>query len=175
MARVKGATGPRVVAPRDKVEAEAWVLAIGEKRREVVRMETAMNDEIAAIKAEREEAARPWREDIEAMVEGVRLWASANRDELTDGGKRQSVELGTGVVAWRVQPPRVTIRGAEAVLAALKKLGLSRFIRTKEEINKDAMLAEPEVARLAPGITIGSAGESFSIEPFEADLDAAKA
>lgn len=49
-------------------------------------------------------------------------------------------------------------------------LGLQRFIRTKEEPNKEAMQAEPEVARQVAGISIGSVGEDFVVEPFEAVL-----
>lgn len=57
----------------------------------------------------------------------------------------------------------------------LKKAGLTRFIRTKEEVNKDAMLASKEDRELAngiKGITIGSDGEDFSIEPAEAEAPA---
>jgi phage host-nuclease inhibitor protein Gam len=171
--KVKGKTMPRIVVPRSREEGEAWIRQIGEHRREVVRIETAMNDEIGRIKAEHEDFARPYREDIEALLKGLQAWAVAHRDELTDGGKRQSAELATGVISWRLLPARVTIRKAEAVIEALKKLGLTRFLRIKEEINKEAMLEDQEAARLVPGVTIGSAGEHFNVEPFEADLEAA--
>lgn len=172
--KVKGKTTARIVVPQSKDEAEAWIRQIGDHRREVVRIETAMNDRIAEIKAEHEEAARPYREDIEALLTGLQAWAVAHRDDLTGGGKRQSAELATGVISWRALPPRVTIRKAEAVIEALKKLGLTRFIRTREEINKEAMLDDPDAARLVPGVTIGSAGENFNVEPYATELEAAK-
>lgn len=37
------------------------------------------------------------------------------------------------------------------------------------------MLNNQDAARLVPGVTIGSAGENFMVEPFEAELEAAKA
>ena len=171
--KIQGKAAPRITVPQSREDAESWVRQIGDYRREAVRIEAAMNDEIARIKAEHEEQARPYREDIEALLEGVQAWAVAHREELT-GGKRQSAEIATGVLVWRALPPKVTIRKAETVIEALKKLGLTRFIRTREEINKEAMLDDPEAARLVPGVTIGSAGETFTVEPFETDLEAAK-
>jgi len=172
--KIKGKTTARIVVPQSREEAEYWIRQIGEHRREVVRIETAMNDKIAGIKAEHEETARPYREDIEALLTGLQAWAIAHRDDLTSGGKRQSAELATGVISWRALPPRVTIRKVESVIDALKKLGLKRFLRIREEVNKEAMLDEPDAARLVPGVTIGSAGENFNVEPFETELEAAK-
>lgn len=176
MSKVKGKAAPRIEVPQNRQDAENWIRQIGDFRREVVRIETAMNDEIAGIKAKYEEAARPYREDVETLLSGLQAWAVVNRDELTGGGKRQSAELATGVISWRALPARVTIRKVEAVIDAIKKLGLAQqFIRIKEEINKEAMLNNQDAARLVPGVTIGSAGENFMVEPFEAELEAAKA
>lgn len=44
-------------------------------------------------------------------------------------------------------------------------------LRVKEEVNKEAMLAEPDVARTVAGVTVGSAGEDFVIKPFETELE----
>lgn len=174
MGKVKGKTTVKLVVPQNREEAETWIRQIGDHRREVVRIETAMNDEIAAVKDKYEQQAKPFRDDVEALIDGLQAWAVANRDQLTGGGKRQSAEMATGMISWRVLPPRVTIRKAENVLDALKKLGLQRFIRTREEINKEAMLDDQDAARLVPGVTIGSAGETFNVDPFETELEAAK-
>jgi phage host-nuclease inhibitor protein Gam len=40
----------------------------------------------------------------------------------------------------------------------------------KEEVNKEALLAEPEIAGTVAGVSIGSPGEDFIVEPFEAEL-----
>lgn len=47
------------------------------------------------------------------------------------------------------------------------------FLREKAEIDKEAMLREPDRARGIVGVTIGTAGESFSVEPFEAEIQGA--
>ena len=128
-----------------------------------------MNDAIAKIKEDAQNCAAPLAEKSLLLTEGLRAWCEANRAVLTDGGKRKFAELGTGRIEWRLAPQKVTIKGVEDVLAAIKTLGLA-FVRTKEEIDKEAMLADPDKARLVPGVTIGSEGETFSVEPFEVEL-----
>ncbi|MCX1853849.1 host-nuclease inhibitor Gam family protein, partial [Escherichia coli] len=98
---------------------------------------------------------------------GVQGWCEANRDELTNGGKVKTANLVTGDVSWRVRPPSVSIRGMDAVMETLERLGLQRFIRTKQEINKEAILLEPKAVAGVAGITVKSGIEDFSIIPFE--------
>ncbi len=67
---------------------------------------------------------------------------------------------------WRNRPPSVNIRGADAVMDFLKRLGLQRFIRVKEEINKDAILNEKGCCEKYPRHYHKSDIEDFSIIPF---------
>ena len=69
----------------------------------------------------------------------------------------------------RMRPPSVRVTGSEAVLDALRRMGLRRFIREREEVNKDAILNEPDAVADVPGISI-SQGEDFVVVPFEAEL-----
>ncbi|ELU7122231.1 host-nuclease inhibitor Gam family protein, partial [Escherichia coli] len=101
---------------------------------------------------------------------GIQTWCEAHRDELTGNGKVKFANLTTGEVQWRNRPPSVSIRGADNVIELLRRLGLERFIRVKEEINKDAILNEKEAVKNIPGITIKSDIEDFSIIPFEQDV-----
>ncbi|EPC0089013.1 host-nuclease inhibitor Gam family protein, partial [Escherichia coli] len=48
-------------------------------------------------------------------------------------------------------------------------MGLERFIRTKEEVNKQAVLAEPDAVKGIAGIKVNKGAESFHVEPFEQD------
>ena len=59
--------------------------------------------------------------------------------------------------------------GVEAVLDQLRRLGLKRFIRQKEEVNKEAVLADPAAVAQVTGLTINR-GEDFVISPFETEL-----
>ncbi|PLX97297.1 MAG: host-nuclease inhibitor protein Gam, partial [Desulfuromonas sp.] len=134
------------------------------------RIEAAMNDEIATIKQRYEEQAKPLGDDIRQLSQGVQVWCEANREAITQGGKVKFATLTTGKVNWRTRPPKVTLRGKESILENLKRLGLARFVRTSEEINKEAMLNEPALAKTVPGVNI-TQGEDFVITPFETELE----
>jgi len=129
-----------------------------------------MNDEIATIKQRYEEQAKPLGDDIRQLSQGVQVWCEANREAITQGGKVKFATLTTGKVNWRTRPPKVTLRGKESILENLKRLGLARFVRTSEEINKEAMLNEPALAKTVPGVNI-TQGEDFVITPFETELE----
>ncbi len=154
--------------PRDAAEVSAAIASIGIEQRELARIEAAMNDEMALVKERWEAAADLPRKRISDLTQGVQVWCEAHRAELLKGDAKTAA-FPAGEVQWRVRPPRCVIRGAEAVLDTLSRLGLSRFIRTKEEINRDAILNEPEAVRGVAGISIEQ-GEDFVIKPFEADL-----
>ncbi|HFV4424444.1 TPA: host-nuclease inhibitor Gam family protein, partial [Escherichia coli] len=126
-----------------------------------------MNDAIAEITEKFAARIAPIKTDIETLSKGVQGWCEANRDELTNGGKVKTANLVTGDVSWRVRPPSVSIRGMDAVMETLERLGLQRFIRTKQEINKEAILLEPKAVAGVAGITVKSGIEDFSIIPFE--------
>lgn len=162
--------GANLPVPQSREEAATMVRAIGDVSRERTRLETQMNDEIAAAKEEYEKAAAPLDEALKEKTEGLRIWAEANRSQLTGGDKTKTVDLGTGILKWRLRPPSVRLSKVEELIERLKKLGLQRFVRTKEEVNREAMQAEPDVARQVAGVSIGSAGEDFIVEPFEAEL-----
>lgn len=166
--------GANLPVPQNRDDAARCVREIGDDRRRLARLEADMNDRIAALKQRYEEQAGPISERVTAATEGLKIWAEANRTALTGGDKTKTVDVGTGEIKWRLRPPSVTIRKLDDVLVRLRELGLTRFIRVKEEANKDALRAEPEIARTITGVSIGTAGEDFIVEPFEAALAAAE-
>ncbi|MGB5147486.1 MAG: host-nuclease inhibitor Gam family protein [Porticoccaceae bacterium] len=164
------AEATRDAIPQDREECVDYIARIGVHQRERERIQATMNDELAAIRLRYEGEARPHADGIRALSHGVQIWCEANRAVLTNGGKVKTARLGAGEVRWRKRPPKVVIRGMEAVIAALHDLRLSRFVRKKEEINKEAILEEPEAVRHVKGITIDQ-GEDFVIVPFETALE----
>ncbi len=157
--------------PQSREEAASAVARIGEINREVARREADLNDQLARIKEQVEAALLPSREEADRLLRGLETWASANRRDLTGGEKTKTVDLGTGLIKWRLKPAKVSIRGTDAVIEAIRKMGFGKaFLRTTVDINKEAMLADKERARTVPGVTIGSDGEDFAVEPFEVEL-----
>jgi phage host-nuclease inhibitor protein Gam len=157
----------QVYVPQTKEDAAADVRKVGELMRQLTREEADMNDLIAEITQRYQPAFGLLKEQITLLQDGVQSYCEANRDALTNGGKVKSANLITGEVAWRQNPPSVRISKSETVIETLKRLGLGRFVRTKEEINKDAILNEPDDVRGVAGITLVTGVEQFVITPFE--------
>lgn len=65
------------------------------------------------------------------------------------------------------------VRGADTVIDRLQVMGLGRFVRSRDEVNKEAVLAEPDAVRGIPGLAIITGLENFSITPFEAQAEVA--
>lgn len=163
-------TAQAVAVPQSKADVQRDIKALGDAQRELVRMETYINDELAKLTkalAPRIEAARL---QIAALQSGVQTWCEAHRLEIC--GKGKSANLITGEVSWRVRPPSVTLKNVEGVIDQLGKLGLTDFVRTKHEVNKDAILAAPEQVKNVRGITVNTGVEDFVITPFEIELAA---
>lgn len=163
--------GTNVPVPQDDSEAREAIREIGDLNREVLRIEAEMNDKIAALQEEYGARVAPLRESATAKIEGLRMFAEVNRDRLTRGGKVKFHKFATGEISWRLRPAKVTIRGKDAVIEAIKAARLGKkFLRVKEDINKEAMLEDRATAAALAGVTIGSDGEDFLVEPFETEL-----
>lgn len=155
--------------PQTHDECAADINKIGRLSREIAVTQAAMNDEIAAVTDRYTTEFTPLQEEIKSLSAGVQSFCETNRDELTMNGKVKTGQFVTGTVQWRQKPPSVAVKGVEAVIAALKKFGLDRFVRVKEELNKDAILNEPTAIAGIAGLSIKSGVEDFVIQPFEQD------
>lgn len=164
---------PEIPVPQTLAEAEALLGRMGARQRRVEALETEMNERLAAIKAEFEEKAAPITESIEADFVSLQAWAEGQRETLLDGRKK-STRLATGELGWRTTPPSVRITGKEKVLEALKEFGLERFIRTKEEPNKEAIKADAAAVENVKGISI-TQKEEFWVKPFESQIERSRA
>ncbi|MDO5648722.1 host-nuclease inhibitor Gam family protein [Paracoccus sp. (in: a-proteobacteria)] len=162
--------------PADDSEARETIRAIGDANRDIIRLQAEMNDQIAAVQEEYGEKVAPLRARVEALTDGLQMYADVNRVRLTRDGKVKFAEFVTGKISWRHRPAKVSLRKVDEVIAAIKAAGLAKkFLRVKEEINKDAMLEKANVAQASgiAGVTIGSDGEDFIVEPYEIDLKGA--
>lgn len=156
--------------PQSREDAVFAIGRIGTLQRAIAGHKAVADDAVRAAGEQLEKATADLMTELAEHERGVQMWCEANRNALTNDGKVKFHDFGTGQIKWRSLPASVSIRGMETVIEAIKKLGFSKkFIRTKEEVNKEAMLADPDKARLIAGITIKSAGEDFVIEPTEID------
>lgn len=166
--RLKAAAASYIPQSREQVSVD--IKKIGDIQRELTRIETDMNDEIAVITNKNVPTIQALKAEMETLQKGVQGWCEANRDDITNGRKTKTANLITGEVSWRTRPESVTVKGVDVVMAALKKLKLDRFIRRKEEVNKEAILADKNAVAEIKGIVINSGVEDFAITPFEQDI-----
>jgi phage host-nuclease inhibitor protein Gam len=174
MAKAKAKTKAAPVA-QSREEVVELIGRIGELGRQVTRLEADYGDQAAELKSRHEALVEPVAAamaDAQARVQG---WCEAHRDELTKAGKVKFARFPTGEVKWRAAPPSIKLRKVDEVIATLKRLGLSRFIRTKEEVNKEAMLEEADVAAVVAGVTVIRDVEDFIVEPHQPELAAVAA
>lgn len=164
------ANAARFPVPQSRDEVNEAIARIGLLQRERERIQADMNDELAKVRLRFEELATPLNEQITGLTQGVHTWCEAHRMELTRSGKTKFYDFAAGEIKWRLRPPRVSLQSAENVLETLKRLGLTRFIRVKEQLNKEAMLAEPEVVSGVAGVKIEQS-EDFVIVPFGSNLE----
>lgn len=160
-----------VQVPQSKADCANDIRAIGDLQRDLARMEATINDEIAAITAKAAPQIDAMRERLQALQSGVQTWCEAHRVEIC--GKSKSANLVTGEVNWRQRPPRVSITKEDDVIQRLRGLGLIHFIREKEEINKEAILAAPAEVAGIKGIKVVTGVEDFVITPFEVEVEKA--
>lgn len=179
-------------APQSRDECAAEIASIGTHQRAISRLQGEMNDAIAAITTQYQPELARLAAKVKRGAAGVQAYCEANRAALTDAGRVKFANFVTGEVAWRQRPPSVKITKVEAVIKTLKALGLGRYLRSKEEIDKDAILAAHNAARSTPaadparaalaaeadklasvsGIELVTGVEDFAVTPFEQEVPA---
>lgn len=161
---------PVVVVPLNREGAAELVRQVGNKQRELEAIAADAEGRIAVIQQEVAEKVRPHQEKLDLLVEGLFKFFDANRDQLTENGKRKSVDLVTGTIGEHTNPHKVDLsEKVETVVANLKALGLAQFIRTKEEVAREAMLESNESRMLAAtvkGVRVVQTVE-FRVKPAE--------
>lgn len=156
---------------RDQLEAEDLLARIGRNQRKLTAIESRLTDRVTKLQQEAAQEAGPLNAEIEEDFRRLHLWAEAHRDELLTGNCK-TVKLATGELSWRVSPPRCTITGEAAVIAALRKHGLTDAIRTKETVDKETILKDPDRFDGVKGISV-SQKEDFIAKPAESEIERA--
>ncbi|TFU43996.1 host-nuclease inhibitor protein Gam [Neisseria sp. WF04] len=174
MARKKRYNTPAfTVGIQTRDEAVEHIKRYGDLSREATRMVADHNDTVAEMQEKLDAQIAPITAEMQAIEAGVLAWATANRDMLTDNGKVKYCNLTTGTIRWRFDPPKCQVRGVDAVLALMQSdEKYARFVRTKHEINKDAVLNEADFFAANPvaGLSIVQGAEKFAIEVNEQEV-----
>lgn len=173
MAKKKSVKRTAVRAPTSVGELREFVRYVGINKRKLDAIQTKLNEKIEQLKAQAIVNSLPHQEEIDRLFDGIYIFAESHRDELTEKGKKKTVNLPTGDILWRLTPPAVSLKNVKRIIELCKSCRLKRFIRTKEEVDKEAMLKEPERAKEIKGVTI-SQKEEFVVKPSEIEIEISK-
>ncbi|MEY9358985.1 phage host-nuclease inhibitor protein Gam [Bradyrhizobium yuanmingense] len=184
MVKAKAAAAD-VRIPQNRDEAAEMIAEYGKVAIEIMRIEADLNQALAGAKKTAEDLAAPFLKQAEDIYKGLHTYCAANRQQLLGNSGTKTVDFGTGTVKWRNNPPKVKITGGEDAvveLISLKKAeavekkdlptaaSYGNFLRVKVEIDRDAMLKNPDLARTIPGVSIPKGREMFEVEPFGAEI-----
>ncbi len=163
------ATAPsRKPAPtkvRTPDQAAAVVGQIGGAQVQLSRLKASLDVAVAQANLAYETAAAPLRTAITTDTELLRGYFDANRSTLLTGTKK-SVALSTGMIGLKKTTAKVVVADVDALLTLLEQdRKLRRFIRTKSEIDRAALLAEPKVAATIKGVSIEGGEDAFFVKP----------
>jgi phage host-nuclease inhibitor protein Gam len=162
-----------VAVPQNREDVQQWIAALGNAQRKREELRGAMNAQIGPI-------TERFAPDIDAqtleearLLDGIATWCEANKADLTKESK--TVNLITGEVSWRMNPPSVAFKRGikvDEIIAHIKQLKLAKlFVRTKEEVDKEAILKADEKTQdklcAAGTIKVIKDAETFSVTPFE--------
>ncbi len=139
------------VVPNSLDEATKMVVRIRQLERQIELIQQSSSVHIRKLEVqivekleETKNSTRTMQEERDKLSEAVFIFAQERKMELTDNLKKKTVELPTGdKLRWYFANPSVAVEDEEKAVAELKEKGLQEFIRTKEEINKEAILAKP--------------------------------
>lgn len=157
-------------APQSLDDLTAYVAELGATERKLARVRDQFNTRVELARRTAATKAEPLQTRRDELIRGIDSYVESHRDELTQGGKTKTVKLPSGEIQWRMTPPKVTLRKVQEILDYFKERKLNRFIRVKEEVDKTALLKEPEVARAIPGISIGQV-EELIVKPLDLEIE----
>jgi len=162
--------------PKNLKEVNEFLGKIRKKQHKIEEINKELNDKIKELKEKAMQESEPLRKEISQLSQGIFAFAQSHRDELFKSEKKKSIQLSNGSFGWRITPPSVFVRNAKLILEKLKLLGLKSFIRTRESIDKEAILSaegeEAEKIKRIKGISVKQF-EEFIIKPTGVEVEIA--
>jgi phage host-nuclease inhibitor protein Gam len=158
-------------AIKTRVEMETLVREIARLKLNEKLLLAGMDAELQGVRDNYESRLNTLTQLLAEKTEAARAWAEANPAEF---GRRRSIQFAHGAIGFRTGPPKlktVLKRNWDFVLDALRAARWgSPYIRVKEEINKEQIIADFG-ARILSAADLRKAGaqvvqeESFYVEP----------
>lgn len=154
-------------------EANDALIRLGEVERELEHRDLALKDEVNRLHAAARAGAAPAETLQATLLNALQDFANANRTLITGGANIGVRSLPAGEIGWRVGRARVELPEDKAELKKLLALLVAehpRFVRTKHEVNKQVLKAEPDLARTLPGVRVTEGDAEFVCAPLTGEV-----
>jgi len=147
------------LVPASMAEANNLLSRLGGTQDLINEIEKSLQAEIAELKANALKKLQPLEIQRDNQVNALFAFANSHKVRLTL--KNRTIELSAGVFGWRLTTPRVEMRkDDEEMIKLFKRTGNAQFIRIKEEIDRQTLLAEKPVI---PGVSYVQNDEFFVV------------
>lgn len=127
--------------PTTFAEAVTYLTSIGEKQREINRIKRETKAKVKEINDKANEEISVLSQDRNNFFVALFAFASPRKASLTYEVRTQVTSSGT--FGWRWTPPAVELAEGvsdQEVIDRLKARGLTQYVRTVEELNREEML-----------------------------------
>lgn len=142
-------------------EADSTLAQIAECRRHLGLIQNGLNEDIDKLKLQAEGSAEPIRQELAMLERGLASFAADNKADLFK--QRKSITLSFGTLGFRqtskLKPlPKSTFN---KILSALQERGLKQYIRTKLEVDREALKEAPPETIMEVGAYIEVSDDFF--------------
>lgn len=170
---------PTLLEYFSNAEITSAIKTLADKQRELDKITSDKNAQIAEISKELEELTTPIQKEVDLILESIRNYCDTHKEEYF--GEERSVDFVTGVCSYRLKPTSVKSKLTEKLLTKLlgnpenkinsllskvKSMLSKYFIRFSLELDKQAALKDVKAAKEL-GIEFDEGGDLFYINPFE--------
>ncbi len=154
-----------IKACHNKAQAQVYIKAIGDNACKIDKLNAKMHAELAKVTAKYAERITSLQAMNDELYQVVATWCQAHKSELLTGNAK-TANLTTGEVAWRAGKMSVAGKVTPELIDRLERFGLHRFVRIKKELDKTAILKEPQAIADIEGVSIKVGDEELIITPF---------
>ncbi len=139
-------TKPQPYIIADLPQADDALRQLAEIAREQARIESGLNDQVDQLKAAAKAQLAPLSANRKRLEDALAVFGTQRKAELFGETRNRSQELAFGVIGFhKVTGLRLLAKHTWAmVLQRLQDLGFGEGVRTKLEVNKDALRGWPD-------------------------------
>jgi phage host-nuclease inhibitor protein Gam len=183
MAKAKQPVDTIVIYEYNQEDLSKAIAEIANWTRQITESEDLANKRILAIQESLAAEIEPMKKEIKKISLSIKKFTDANREKLFKDGDK-TIKLETGDISYRSAKPSVGTNSSKKLIETIleqnnlldvrdkfvKKMD-KVFIRTKLELNKDAILENPSTAKKVTGVEVADGEESFYIKPYATNTE----